>query len=194
MRLFRRRSRENERNLVLRKMPRHAVCAEIGVFRGDFSARILALARPRRLHLIDPWKFEPDPTYESSLYGRANVGGQPAMDAVHAAVQERFGHEIRAGGVVIHRAAAAEAGAEFADAYFDWVYLDGNHLYEFVLKDLETYYPKVKAGGFLVGDDYGVEGWWEDGVTRAVGAFARRGKCEKLVVRRDQFILRKKRR
>jgi hypothetical protein len=194
MRLFRRRNRESERDLVLRKMSRNAVCAEIGVFRGDFSARILTVACPHRLHLIDPWKFQPGPTYECALYGGVNVQGQPAMDAVHDTVRQRFDREIQAGNVIVHRSAADEAAAEFADEYFDWVYIDGNHLYEFVLLDLESYYPKVKAGGFLLGDDYGVEGWWHDGVTRAVGEFARRGGCEKLVVRGNQFLLRKKRR
>jgi cephalosporin hydroxylase len=70
--------------------------------------------------------------------------------------------------VIVHHSAAAEAAAEFADEYFDWIYIDGNHQYEFVLLDLESYYPKVKAGGSIVGDDYGVEGWWRGGVTRAV--------------------------
>ncbi|MEM6725489.1 MAG: hypothetical protein AAF598_15725, partial [Bacteroidota bacterium] len=31
---------------------------------------------------------------------------------------------------------------------------DGNHYYEYVLRDLENYFPKIKAGGFLTGDDY----------------------------------------
>jgi cephalosporin hydroxylase len=84
------------------------------------------------------------------------------------AVRQRFAREIQSGNVIVHRLAAAEAAAEFADEYFDWIYIDGNHQYEFVLLDLESYYPKVKAGGFLVGDDYGVEGWWHGGVTRAV--------------------------
>jgi methyltransferase family protein len=194
MRLFGRTNRESERDLVLRKMPRKAVCAEIGVFSGDFSARILTATCPRRLHLIDPWKFEPDPTYERAVYGGVNIEGQPAMDALHETVRQRFAREIHSGNVIVHRSAAAEAAAEFADEYFDWVYVDGNHQYEFVLLDLESYYPKVKAGGFLVGDDYGVEGWWHGGVTRAVRDFAQRGGCEKLVVRGDQFLLRKKRR
>jgi len=192
MRLFGRTNRESERDLVLRRMPRKAVCAEIGVFAGDFSARILTLARPRRLHLIDPWKFESGPTYERAVYGGVNIEGQPAMDALHDTVRERFDREIHSGNVIVHRSAAAEVAAEFADEYFDWVYIDANHQYEFVLLDLESYYPKVKPGGFLAGDDYGVEGWWHGGVTRAVQEFAGRGGCEKLVVRGDQFVLRKK--
>lgn len=193
MRLFGRKNRESVRDDLLRTMRRDSVCAEIGVFRGDFSERILLVARPRRLHLIDPWKYEPGATYEQSLYGSAHANGQAAMDAVFGSVRERFDHEIQVGTVVLHRAASGEAAGQFEDGYFDWVYIDGNHLYEFVLRDLESYYPKVKAGGYLAGDDYGVEGWWKDGVTRAVEEFAARGGCEKRLTRAGQFLLRKKR-
>lgn len=36
----------------------------------------------------------------------------------------------------------------------DFVYIDGNHEYAFVKKDIELYYPKVKIGGIIGGDDY----------------------------------------
>ena len=36
----------------------------------------------------------------------------------------------------------------------DFVFIDGNHTYPFVLKDLENYWPKVKPGGYLTGHDY----------------------------------------
>jgi len=194
MRLFGRKTRESVRDDLLRKMGRGGVCAEIGVFRGDFSERILLISRPHRLHLIDPWKFEPGPVYEQSLYGSAHVNGQPAMDAVFNSVRDRFDHEIRVGTVVLHRAASDEAAGQFEDEYFDWVYIDGNHLREFVMRDLENYYPKVKPGGYIAGDDYGVQGWWKDGVTRAVEEFAARGGCDTRLTRADQFLLRKKRR
>ena len=34
------------------------------------------------------------------------------------------------------------------------MYLDGNHEYEFVKRDIELYYPKVKQGGVLGGDNF----------------------------------------
>lgn len=63
--------------MVLRHVPRESTCAEIGVYKGEFSARILKVARPRRLHLIDPWHFEPSPEYAQSWYG-GNHRRQPA--------------------------------------------------------------------------------------------------------------------
>ncbi|HEY1852550.1 MAG TPA: hypothetical protein VGG60_16130, partial [Candidatus Binataceae bacterium] len=54
----RRPEREEVREFILRQMPRRGVVAEIGVDLGDFSEKILALNRPRVLHLIDPWTAE----------------------------------------------------------------------------------------------------------------------------------------
>lgn len=36
----------------------------------------------------------------------------------------------------------------------DFVYIDGNHGYEFVKRDIECYYPKIKERGVLGGHDF----------------------------------------
>jgi hypothetical protein len=162
------------RHRLLAGLPRHSTGAEIGVYEGDLSAEIIAIVRPARLHLIDPWAYQPDPAYTEARYGAATQHGalvQSQMEARYERVRARFAIETGAGQVIIHRALSQDIAATFDDAYFDWVYIDGNHLYEFVLRDLELYYPKVKSGGALLGDDYNIVGWWEDGVTRAVDAF-----------------------
>lgn len=51
-----------------------------------------------------------------------------------------------------------EAAEDFPDEYFDWVYIDANHQYDFIREDLKIYYKKVKRGGFITGDDYYVWG------------------------------------
>ncbi len=164
------------RRFLLKLLPRHAVCAEIGVKRGDFSAMILAVAKPARLHLIDPW-FDDDELCES--------------------VRRRFDAQIRAGTVLIHRATSSDAAAQFAPASLDWIYIDGDHHFEFVKRDLHDYLPKIKPGGFITGDDYGYPGTWEDGVTRAVDEFIAGGACAPVYLRRhsikrhSQYMLRK---
>jgi Methyltransferase domain len=175
---------------LLELLPRGSVGAEIGVWRGDFSSRLLRVVRPARLHLIDPWRFEGGADYEGAWYGGAIAKNQPDMDDVYESVRLRFAGEAESGVVVIHRGPSAQIGMEFDDAYFDWVYIDGNHLYEHVREDLEIFATKVKSGGLITGDDYGVRGWWEDGVKRAVDEFVARGTCEPEHLGR-QFVLRK---
>lgn len=50
----------------------------------------------------------------------------------------------------------------------DFVYIDGNHDYEFVKKDIEMYYPKVRSGGIIGGHDF--DGFYPD-VCKAVIEF-----------------------
>jgi hypothetical protein len=40
------------------------------------------------------------------------------------------------------------------DEFFDFVYIDGNHRYEYVIEDIRNYYSKVKNGGLICGHDY----------------------------------------
>lgn len=175
---------------LLERVPQGCVCAEIGVWQGDFSARILEVVRPARLHLIDPWQAATGEDYEGAQYGGRLVGGQAEMDAVHDAVLERFARERSDGVVEVHRLPSAKAAAEFGAGELDFVYIDGNHRYEFVKADLDAYTPKIRPGGFLAGDDYGVEGWWEDGVTRAVDEFVTQGRATVVSLEDRQFLLR----
>jgi methyltransferase family protein len=181
-----------ERARLLRRLPKHSVGVEIGVWAGDLSAAILRVVRPTRLHLLDPWAFAPDAGYAQAWYGGARASGQAEMDEVHERVLQRFETEIADGVVVVHRSASADAAARFEDASLDWVYVDGNHLYDYVWADLELFAPKVKPGGLLAGDDYGAAGWWDDGVRRAVDHFlvTKAGAYEPVFLR-DQFLLRR---
>src|SRR5262249_44197342 len=106
-------------------------------------------------------------------------------------VRSRFRRGIRDGTVVIHRAESADVADEFDDGYFDWVYVDGDHLFESVLFDLNAFEPKVRSGGLIAGDDYTVFGWWQGGVRRAVDEFVSTASVE-VVSLDDQFVLRRR--
>lgn len=184
-------SGRTERDFVVKMMPRSSVCAEVGVYKGDFSERIIRICHPRKLFLIDPWRCREEPLYRTSLYGRPKSGGQAGMEAVYKSVLERFSKEIERDIVEVYRATSGEAVNSLEDESLDWVYIDGNHLYEFVLQDLTRFSSKVKSGGFITGDDYGNVGWWEDGVTKAVNEFIAQGSVDPILISRGQYILRK---
>jgi hypothetical protein len=176
------------RKWLLQMLPKHSVGAEIGVHKGDFSAVILDTVAPTRLHLIDPWHHEPSATYEGALYGGQAKGGQAEMDARYESVLTRFAAEIEAGTVVVHRAESAAVLASLPDQYFDWVYIDGNHLYEYVRQDLEWSVRKTKVGGLVTGDDYRDGGWWDGGVKKAVDEFVAAGAARLLDCRNGQYV------
>ena len=57
----------------------------------------------------------------------------------------------------IRKGFSAEVMETYPDNYFDWAYIDCNHLYDFVLKDILVCARKVKSGGVIAGDDF----WWK---------------------------------
>jgi len=129
--------------------PRGGVCAEVGVWQGAFSARLVQLRAPRELHLIDPWHFEA--SLPERMYGGSEAKSQDDMDAIMASVVDRFSGNAC---VNIHRGKSADLVKLFPDAHFDWVYIDGDHSYDAVLSDLNAWFSKVKPGGRIVCDDY----------------------------------------
>ncbi len=181
----------SSRDFLLQAVPKFSICAEIGVHEGDFSERILEIVRPKKIHLIDPWKFEKEEIYQTSYYGKEKAQNQKIMDSRYNRVVKRFGTEIKKGQVVVNRGYSEEILSVFDNEYLDWVYIDGNHLYDFVKKDLDLCYTKLKKGGFIMGDDYNEGGWWKGGVKKAVDEFVNTGLVKIIQIKNSQYILQK---
>ena len=180
------------RNFLLDQLGHDNVGMEIGVHKGAFTRRILNKVQPRLLYLVDPWKFETDSIYKHSWYGGLMGGSQARMDRRHQQMVERYAREIQQGRINILRSYSSLAWATLPDDHLDWVYIDGNHLYEFVRDDLHRALRVVKPGGLITGDDYGEGGWWQGGVKRAVDELVREtGRVEVVAIRKCQFVLRK---
>ncbi len=181
-------SRNRARENLLRSMPKHSVCAEIGVWQGEFSQQILDIVAPRKLVLIDPWAYEESDAaqWHGGMQGHATSQG--GMDAVYEDVAKRFGTLPN---VSIIRDFSSGPVSLFSDESFDWVYIDGNHSFDYVMADLQAYLPKVKSKGFVTGDDY----FWapdEDfPVKRAVDRVVDAGIGRLVSIRRGQWILQK---
>ncbi len=129
--------RELVRDRLLRNLPKGGRAAEIGVWEGKFSQRILATCAPDELHLIDPWLYMPE--FSNTGFGRKK--NEHLMDEKHRLVVETFRDNPA---VRIHRATSQEALSALPDGYLDWVYIDGNHNEPFVGQDIALCLRKVK--------------------------------------------------
>jgi len=161
----------------LKKINENDVCAEIGVWRGDFSSQILKY-NPSELHLIDPWVHQ---DHEWVQWAK----GQRVIDA-YEEVQSKFRGN---GNVLIHRKNSTDMF--FGEEYFDWVYIDADHSYESVKADLKHWYPQVKKGGFLCGDDYRWSHKLTAGPKPAVDEFVKSHNLEIEIVK-NQYVIQKK--
>ena len=179
-----------DRTFIFDIVPKKSVCCEIGIWKGDFSQKILENSNPTKMYLIDPWKYRSENLYSSALYG-GGVGSQAGMDDIYNHVKTRFRNKMQDGTVEIVRERSDKAVENFTDGYFDWIYIDGDHSYDGALGDLRLYCPKVRSGGYIVVDDYGNKGWWKGGVIQAVADFMKSGKIRKVKVKHQQCILMK---
>ena len=59
-----------------------------------------------------------------------------------------------AGQVVLHQGKSNSVLKQFPDHCFDFVYIDADHSYQAVRKDIEVAKHKIRAGGFLIFNDY----------------------------------------
>jgi hypothetical protein len=176
------------RQEVLALLPKHAVGAEIGVWKGNFSADIVRCCEPRKLYLIDPWTRIDAPAYKAAKYGRHSAED---IEAVYRSTIERFEKDIKLGRVIVLRKKSTEALIEFPDDYFDFLYLDGDHTYEGVSADIALAKQKVRMDGLICGDDYNLKGWWGDGVVRAVHEALAAGGLAVQMIRSSQYVLKR---
>jgi Glycosyl transferase family 2/Methyltransferase domain len=141
--------RHKNRLRMLEQMPKNGRCAEIGVWNGGFSEAILEVTKPKELVLIDPWDLLSKQSEEERTHKKH--ADTDFMGEMFQNVSDRYGQLEN---VTIVKGFSSDVLSAYPDNYFDWVYIDGNHQYEYVKKDIELAFKKVRAGGIIAGDDF----------------------------------------
>lgn len=121
------------------KEHRSRVVVEIGIFRGGLSREIAALDCVKMLYCIDPWPAE----YKS--LGRDHMEGIYQQFCEWASTVPK---------IRTLRMTSVEASKLFHDESVDFFETDGAHRYEMIRADIESWYPKVRPGGILAGDNH----------------------------------------
>lgn len=176
------------RRPLINLLPKYSRGAEIGVWSGDFSEILIQELNPKEISLIDPWTFRTEPAFEGSGYAGSLAKSQADMDELYLHVTKRFTTDKR---VKIHRLESADAANLFPSGSLDWVYIDGDHRYISAINDIRIWKEKITPDGLVTGDDYGAQGWWEGGVTKAVDEIVANGEMELVLQENYQYALRK---
>jgi len=113
---------------ILDNLPQHGVCAEIGTQTGVFAKEILNRMQPQKMHIVD---------ISFTLF---------EFDYFKPLVDE--------GRVQLHEGDSSTILESFPDEYFDMIYVDEDHSYEGVAKDLNEAVKKIKKNGYIVCNDY----------------------------------------
>lgn len=155
----------------MRKYNCEVIC-EIGVFSGKNFEEMIR-HNPEVAVAVDSW-------IDDGVISR-NDGGlsQEMLNHLFEEFSKSMQHKPF---VKIYREYSFDAVKHFKDEYFDLIYIDADHSYEGCLRDMNDWYPKVKKGRFLLGDDYRIyEGRRKGikfGVIEAVQEFAKKNNLD----------------
>lgn len=122
-----------------------SMCAEIGVYRGDFSQMIYNKFTPLELVLIDPFDIG------GGNYNEMKFPTSYSTTDDYISVVNRFKNLHT---IWVYRHWSYDAVYHFTDNYFDFIYHDASHLKDHLKKDLIDWLPKLKPSGLMCGHDY----------------------------------------
>jgi predicted O-methyltransferase YrrM len=115
------------------------VGAEVGVRIGRFSVKMCEKNPNLKLYCIDPW------TAYNSRYGTEK------QEAIYQKFLKRIeGYD----NIEVVRKTSVDAALDFEDRFFDFIFIDGNHKFDFVMMDILLWSKKVKSGGIMMCHDF----------------------------------------
>ena len=124
---------------------------EVGVQKGLYS-EVLCRENPQmKVYGVDPW----------TSYKTCDASEPRRKTESHASQEtcDRFYEETKVRmakypNYEILREYSVDAVKRFEDKSIDFVYLDGNHEYSFVIDDITEWSKKIRPGGIIAGHDY----------------------------------------
>jgi hypothetical protein len=128
--------------------------AEIGVYRGQFAARMLDdCPAIETYYMVDPWRNLDD-------WNKPANKSDAVFDGFYRESLERT--SAHAAKRVVLRGTTTEVIGDVPDASLDFAYVDGDHTLRGITVDLVAWWPKVRDGGWLGGDDFSPTIWQHD--------------------------------
>lgn len=119
---------------------------EVGVYQGDFALHNV-LHWKGQYYAIDAWAYRKDDHFDKN-FKNENIN-MANMNMTQRKLQK---HENR---VHIIKNLSTSAAKTFENESFDWIYIDALHTEQALSSDLQAWWPKLRNGGLMSGDDYG---------------------------------------
>lgn len=153
---------------------KYLIGCEMGVSKGANAQNILKELNIKKLYLIDEYKF----------YG--GIVTQEIHNKTYNDVCNLFKENNK---VEIIKKDSFLASKLIKDNELDFIYIDGNHKFDYVLKDLDAWYPKIKEGGIISGHD--ILNAYANDVLKAVKEFCNNNNQSYTIDVPDFYIIKK---
>jgi len=116
------------------------VGAEVGTYQGEYARYLLRYCPGLKLYGIDMWK---------SYKGYKDFGANDLIDSHQIAKERVKGYDCE-----LIQGWSNEVVKRVLDESLDFVFIDGNHAYEYVVEDIANWSKKVRSGGIVYGHDF----------------------------------------
>ena len=179
-------SEENIRvNRKLAEEVHNGQIVEIGVFGGAsiFSIIDICIKNSTKITGIDPWELLVPADEHGSKLSNVRFRKENLEDA-HNNLQMICDELNYNEHVKLIKNFSHLGVNQFEDKSIDLLYIDGEHTYNAVTLDLNLWFPKMKDGSTIWGDDF-----WKGGVKKAVADFCK-DKNLKFIKDKNSFIIR----
>jgi predicted O-methyltransferase YrrM len=140
------------------------VFVEVGAWFGKSTNYMAQQIRESKKNIqfttVDTWKGTDDEDIHQEIVG--SFAGDIFYEFVdNSILSDNYGH------IDMIKDTSKNASNQFANGSIDYLMLDAGHSYDALMEDLKAWYNKVKPGGIVSGDDYGVF----HGVTQAADEY-----------------------
>jgi predicted O-methyltransferase YrrM len=128
---------------------------EIGVAYGYHAKKILRTFPEIEYLGVDPYipNYDVNDPFSADVTNLFNKDPEEAFEKLYTAVKgnlkQLFGDRFQ-----IIRMTSVDAAKQVEDESMDFIFIDGDHKYDSVAMDLKSWWPKLKVGGIMMGDDY----------------------------------------
>jgi hypothetical protein len=128
----------------------NAVFVEVGVWKGKSIKYLAENAKDKNIQIWGIDSFKGSPKHE----GESVIGYETDEDMVGGTLYETYLRNISGLNISTIKGDSGRSASYFDDNSLEFVFIDADHHYKEVKKDIIKWWPKIKKGGIISGHDY----------------------------------------
>jgi len=145
-------------DIILHNKKEDMVIVEVGVWQGETSVYYIPIAQQftKNIYLVDWFRGNPEERTHAPIGDDPHKYDEAQHDTRKGVLIENL-REIGATATILDED-SVEAAQRFSHKSIDFCFIDANHSYGGVKRDINAYLPRMKPGGIIAGHDYDKSG------------------------------------
>lgn len=135
---------------LLSSLPYNGKIIELGVWKGRSLCSVADIIKEKNLQV---WAIDTFEGTDSTPYEKTQLADEAKRINIQAAFQKNIKDFGLDNNITVIKGSTFDAHALFDDKTFDLLFLDADHSFEAVIKDIKNWFPKIKPHGVFSGHD-----------------------------------------